>query len=40
MIALVLYSVFRNAGDLNLIPLLCDLAGKRRMSTASALLTC
>jgi MFS family permease len=34
MIALILYSVFRNAADLNIIPLLCDLAGKRRMSTA------
>ena len=32
--ALVLYSVFRNAGDLNIIPLVCDLAGKSRMSTA------
>lgn len=34
MVALVLYSAFRNAGDLNLIPLLCDVAGKGRMSIA------
>jgi predicted MFS family arabinose efflux permease len=34
MVALVLYSAFRNAGDLNLIPLLCDVAGKERMSIA------
>jgi predicted MFS family arabinose efflux permease len=34
MAALVLYSAFRNAGDLNIIPLLCDLAGKNRMSIA------
>ena len=34
MTALVLYSAFRNAGDLNIIPLLCDLAGKQRMSIA------
>jgi hypothetical protein len=34
MVALVLYSAFRNAGDLNLIPLLCDIAGKERMSIA------
>jgi len=34
MVALVLYSAFRNAGDLNLVPLLCDVAGKQRMSIA------
>jgi len=34
MLALVLYSAFRNAGDLNIVPLLCDLAGKNRMSMA------
>jgi predicted MFS family arabinose efflux permease len=34
MVALVLYSAFRNAGDLNIIPLLCDLVGKHRMSVA------
>jgi len=34
MSALVLYSAFRNAGDLNIVPLLCDLAGKNRMSIA------
>lgn len=37
MFALVLYSAFRNAGDLNIIPLLCDLAGKHRMSIAIGL---
>jgi MFS family permease len=37
MTALVLYSAFRNAGDLNIIPLLCDLAGKYRMSIAIGL---
>ncbi len=34
MSAFVLYSVFRNAADLNIIPLVCDLAGRSRMSTA------
>jgi hypothetical protein len=37
MSAIVLYSLFRNAGDLNIIPLVCDLAGPRRMSTAIGL---
>jgi predicted MFS family arabinose efflux permease len=34
MTALVLYSAFRSAGDLNIIPLLCDLAGRQKMSIA------
>lgn len=34
MAALVLYSAFRNAADLNIIPLLCDLVGKHKMSIA------
>jgi MFS family permease len=34
MVALVLYSIFRSCGDLNMIPLLCDLAGKDKQSTA------
>lgn len=34
MTALVLYSAFRNAGDLNIVPLLCDLVGRQKMSLA------
>lgn len=34
MFALVLYSIFRSMGDLNILPLLCDLAGKNKQSTA------
>ena len=34
ILALVLYSVFRSCGDLNMIPLLSDLAGPDRRSTA------
>jgi predicted MFS family arabinose efflux permease len=34
IMALVLYSAFRNAGDLNIIPLICDLAGRQKMSIA------
>jgi len=32
--ALILYSVFRSCGDLNMIPLIFDLAGKDKASTA------
>jgi len=34
VVALVLYSVFRTAGDINILPMICDLAGKDRFSTA------
>lgn len=34
MSSLVLYSVFRSSADLNIVPLLCDLAGKDKQSTA------
>jgi MFS family permease len=37
MTALVLYGVFRSAGDCNILPLLCDLAGKDKRSTAFGL---
>jgi Na+/melibiose symporter-like transporter len=33
MVALVLYSVLRTSADLNIIPLLCDLAGNDQRST-------
>lgn len=32
--ALVVYSVFRTAGDLNMLPLLCDLAGEEKFAIA------
>jgi sugar phosphate permease len=34
MVALILYSIFRSCGDLNMIPLLCDVVGKEKRSTA------
>jgi MFS family permease len=34
MSGLVLYSIFRSCGDMNMLPLLCDLAGKDKQSTA------
>ena len=34
MVALVLYGICRAAADLNIIPLLCDLAGKDKTATA------
>jgi MFS family permease len=35
--ALVLYAIFRSIGDLNIIPLLCTLAGENKRSTALGL---
>jgi predicted MFS family arabinose efflux permease len=37
MAALVVYSVLRTSADVNIIPLLCDLAGNERRSTAVGL---
>lgn len=34
VVALILNAAFRNAGDINMQPLLCDLAGKHKLSTA------
>lgn len=34
VVALMLYSILRTAGDINILPLICDLAGKDRFSTA------
>ena len=33
MLALVVYSILRSAGDANIVPLLCELAGEKRQST-------
>lgn len=37
MVALVLYSVFRTGGDVNIIPLLSDISGKDKRATAFGL---